>query len=376
MSIIKALDVSKHQHTFDPKTAKAAGIDAVITRLAYAANPDRLALSWCPGIKAAGLRLGAFGFATWHYKDRCGSDVATARQLMAQQVDTWVRLAKQHGVDWWLAIDQEMEGGHQMGLDPSTNTQLLNEACARIRAAGLHPCVYTGASWASRYIGLDLLAAPFWVAYYYDDPDDPDFDKCRDLYQLTGRWGALLQDLHRQGKLMGWQYGRIGYGDRYGVASANVDRDWIYFQPGKDENMDMDFVKIEGKMLEVTKTKPACQAFAAPTVQSDSWYNLPLGQYPITAQGDTTQLAGMTGTWYKIDCPAAKDCVHVLALPDRCQVVDAPAPEPQQPAVPDTPAEPVKPAPVPVILQPRLDLSGLAADLRRLADAIDGKVGA
>ena len=226
MASIKALDVSKHQHSFDPVTAKAAGIDAVITRLAYAASPDRLALSWCPAIKAAGLRLGAFGFATWHYLSRCGGSVDKARQLMIQQVDSWITQAQQHGVDWWFGLDQECEShrGERMALDKAVNTAILNEACDRLAAAGLHPCVYCSTSWDKQHISTADLRWPYWLARYVDG--DADFgDPGADLDRLSdSKTTAFMRRMRDEGRLVGWQYGSTGHGHQYGAGSDNIDR--------------------------------------------------------------------------------------------------------------------------------------------------------
>ena len=120
-----------------------------------------------------------------------------------------------------------------MALAPAENTALLNEAAARLRQAGYAPCVYCSASWAKSRLDVERLDCPLWLAYYYADPEDPDFDGCAALENLNTAWGEYTRSLGH--KLCGWQFGRIGYGAKYGVGSANVDRDWIYFQPGEEE---------------------------------------------------------------------------------------------------------------------------------------------
>ena len=120
-----------------------------------------------------------------------------------------------------------------MGLDRAANTALLAESCERIRAAGLHPCVYCSAGWADARIDTAALEAPLWIAWYYSDPADPDFGGCTPLESLPGKWGDYLRGLGQQ--LCALAVRRIGYGGQYGVGSANVDRDWICYQPGEEE---------------------------------------------------------------------------------------------------------------------------------------------
>lgn len=229
----KALDISRWQDSLDAARARAAGITTILCRAAYAAGQDARWDRFAPAVKAAGLRLGAYGFATWHYRNVNGGSTGAARAAMLAQTDALIALAAAAGADSWVAVDQELEAGQVMSLDRAANTALLAESCQRIRAAGLHPCVYCSAGWASAYIDPDGLGAPLWIAWYYSDPSDPDFDGCTPLESLPGKWGGYLRGLGQQ--LCAWQFGRIGCGEKYGVGSANVDRDWICFQPGEEE---------------------------------------------------------------------------------------------------------------------------------------------
>lgn len=229
----KALDISRWQSTLDAEKARAAGITTILCRACYGTGKDARWDAFAPAVKAAGLRLGAYGFATWHYKSANGGSAGAARAAMRAQTDALIALAAAAGANSWVAIDQELESGQALGLTAADNTALLAEACGRIRAAGLHPCVYCSAGWAAAHIDPAALGAPLWVAWYYADPNDPDFDGCAPLAALPGKWGDYLRGLGD--KLCGWQFGRIGCGEKYGVGSANVDRDWICFQPGEKE---------------------------------------------------------------------------------------------------------------------------------------------
>ena len=321
----KALDISRWQDTLDADAARQAGITTILCRATYGTGKDARWDRFAPEVKAAGLRLGAYGFATWHYRSVNGGSVDTARTAMLAQTDALIALALAAGADSWVAVDQELEAGQSMGLDLDANTALLAESCERIRAAGLHPCVYCSAGWADARINTAVLWAPLWIAWYYSDPADPDFGGCTPLESLPGKWGDYLRGLGQQ--LCAWQFGRIGFGGKYGVGSANVDRDWICYQPEK-EDIPMEFEPITGKQLRCTSAEnPKCETFNSADI-NDSLGVLELEKtYTITARGGTIQLAGMTGTWYKIIVAGAE--VFCLELPDgRCVVEDAPIVEP------------------------------------------------
>lgn len=350
--MIKAIDISKHQGTFDARRAKAAGIQQVILRAGYGNFKDVRFDRFAAECKAAGMPTGAYQFLTWHYRNKNNGSPAQARQIMQSHTQSLLEILSGSGVTGWVALDQELESGQAMGLDAANNTQLLNEAADKLRAAGYHPCMYCSASWARDRVLLDKLNMPLWLAYYYADPNDPDFASCKAIEQVNAHWARWMAGLGD--KLCGWQYGRIGYGAKYGVGSTNVDRNWIYFLPEEMEEKPMKFEKITGKQLKITSAeRPACQAFAQPDVNDTHYTNLALRTYPITAQGDTVELGGMTATWYQIEGAAQP---YVLALPDRCQVQDAPAPQPE-------------PAPGKV----RVVLELTVSQLRMLADSMEGK---
>ena len=90
----------------------------------------------------------------------------------------------------------------------------------------------------------------------------------------------------------------------------------------------MEFEPVTGKQLRCTSAEnPKCETFNSADI-NDSLGVLELDKtYTITARGGTIQLAGMTGTWYKIIVAGAE--VFCLELPDgRCVVEDAPIVEP------------------------------------------------
>lgn len=228
---MKIIDISKHQSTFAAATAKAAGVHGVILRHAYGTTPDTLAAGWAPDVTANGLRLGGYGFGTWHYKSLNGGSETTARQLMIAQVTKWIETAKSAGTSWWFAIDQELEAGQTMGLGMTTNTNLINEAAELLRAAGLQPCLYCSVAWDMQYIKTDLLTVPYWMARYYDG--EADFGEIGSRIDALpdGQYTRWMRELWGAGRLIGWQFASSGLGAKYGVGSANLDRNVFYTDP-------------------------------------------------------------------------------------------------------------------------------------------------
>lgn len=228
---MKIIDISKHQSSFMPSTAKAAGIDGVILRVAYGKSPDSKALSWAT-LCGPFTRVGGYGFGTWHYKDKNGGDLNVARHLMREQVSVWADLAKSAHINWWFAIDQELEAGHLMGLTKEQNTILLHEAEQLLQAEGLHPCLYCSVSWDIAYIRTAGHTMPYWMARYLNSTKAEDFAKVPEINALgTDSYSRWMQSLYAAHRLCGWQFGSTGHGLQYGCGSANVDRNIFYLDP-------------------------------------------------------------------------------------------------------------------------------------------------
>lgn len=231
----KVIDISKHQQSFNAATAKAAGVEGIMIRHAYASGMDSKALGWAPNIHAQGLPLGGYGFATWHYKSRNGGSEDTARALMHQQVNAWISAAKQSGCGYWFAVDQELESGAQMGLGAAANTRLLNEACDLLAKAGLHPCVYCSVAWEMNYIKSADLRYLYWLARYWDGKADFG-GRGADIQRLPdGQYTRRMIALKDAGRLIGWQFASTGLGHKYGAGSENLDRNVFYMDPEGDK---------------------------------------------------------------------------------------------------------------------------------------------
>lgn len=336
--VLKALDISKHQRGFDPQKAKQQGIETVFLRAGYGKDRDRMFVSFAAKCRQAGLRTGAYLFMTSHYRQQNGGDARLAERLQNEQLDALFETLKGSGVTSWVALDQELENGCTMGLTPAQNTDLLNKAAARVKAAGYAPCLYCSASWLKERVQAERLVMPVWAAYYYRSaaPADPDFAGASPLQAVNTGWGRYLLGLGDQ--LCAWQFASRGEGKKYGALSESVDRNWLYYQPeqlAEKEACRMGFEQETGRELEVTSGKnPVCEVFPAPDINFGG-VALPLGErYAITHRGPVLRVAGMEGTWYKIEREGREK--YVLALPDRCRVgkVQPPQPKPEpQPGI-------------------------------------------
>ena len=366
------MDVSKHQNSLHAARAKQAGAQALILRHAYATTKDTLALSWAPAVQAAGMPLGGYGFATWHYKSRCGGSIDTARALMHQQVQTWIDAAKATGTGWWFAVDQELERNCEMGLGKADNTVLLNEACDLLAAAGLHPCVYCSVSWDMSYISTAVLRYPYWMARYYDGKADFG-DPGSDLMQLpAGKYTDWMRKLYEAGRLVGWQFASTGRGAQYGVGSESVDRNIFYAEPvvapapmcPVEAQSDAQYIQIgplsAGDMRAV---QAKCSELAIPSTAVDGLLRTDVA----ASTGDQVQLIRLATT---------------LQVPIQMQdtpFVDAqPAPAPEIQPTPQ-PAPQPEPAPTPeqysVIWMAAVVKGGFAsaADAKDYIESILGK---
>ena len=334
----KALDISKHQNTFSPAIAKAAGISTVILRAAYGGTADPCFGRFAADCRAAGLRTGAYIFLTHHYYNKNGGDVAAARTIMHKHLDVLLEILEGRGITSWVALDQELEAGQAMALTPAENTALLNEAAQRLREAGYTPCVYCSASWAQTHIDMEALTCPLWLAYYYADPKDPDFDGCASIEEVHTKWGSYMSSLGD--KLCGWQFGRIGYGGKYGVGSANVDRDWIYFQPDEEKE---ELPMFTSDTLKIGPVSTGDRAAIRALAEGLAVETADDGDYIIVgpmSNGDRATVAG-----------------KALALGLGCEDYAAPA-EPEKPQEPEN-----KPQ------EPAVDLTEVLAALGRIETA-------
>lgn len=234
---MRVLDVSKHQLSYDPAIASSRGIDATIVRIAYGFSPDSLAISWVNRILASGQKVGCYGFGTWHYRRLNGGSVIRARELMQNQVAVWIKEAKRCGINWWFAIDQELEKNESMGLSMADNTNLINEAASMIKNAGFTPLLYCSVAWDYVYVHTASLDPDikYWMADYGVSTGtvikDKDFPSVKMDMLPVGKYTNWLKKCYETERLAGWQYGSTAWGATYGVGSADLDRSIFWFDP-------------------------------------------------------------------------------------------------------------------------------------------------
>lgn len=233
--MVKVIDISHHQQSYNARQVVAQGIGHIICRTNYGTTQDTKVEAFALNALEAEQELWGYGFATWHYDSVNGKSVDAARSAMQVQTAAWVSEAKARGMSGYLALDQELESGKTMSLTKTQNTQLINEAMDIIRAGGFEPLLYASASWLLTRVDLTVYTGKVWVARYYWDPNDGDFDdRSDDIDQLkAGQYTTLMQQLRDAGRLAGWQWGRIGYGDKYGVGSADLDKNFWYLLPAE-----------------------------------------------------------------------------------------------------------------------------------------------
>lgn len=230
----KALDISRHQTAYNAAVTKARGINTVLCRAAYAASKDSTFDAYAKKTLDAGMNLGAYGFATWHYTTVNGGNVDAARVAMQSQTNYWAQLARAAGVNSWFGIDLELEQGKSCGLNKDALTALANEAADILKAAGLHPVIYASVSWFLERMDVSALKYPLWVARYYWHPNDPDFSGANN--GVMPGTGAYTQAVQSWGdRVVMWQFGSVGYASTYGIThgSNSVDRDWLYSEPAE-----------------------------------------------------------------------------------------------------------------------------------------------
>lgn len=334
-----AIDISKHQATYNAATAKANGIDNVILRAGYSTTKDTCFDTFYAAAVAAGQHVGAYGFATWHYTSKNGGDIDAARVCMQAQTNAWIDTCKGK-LDLFFAIDQELESGYTMGLSAAQNEILLSESIAMLEAAGFAVCVYCSASWAMTHFNKDNVNAPLWLAYYYADPSDPDCGGEADYTAKSGTYWSFMQSCGEQ--LIGWQFGRIGYGAKYGVGSDNVDKNCLYLTTSDDEDEGED---IAGRALVVEgDNAKSCEYFSAKDVDAAVGKLAIGGVYALTYVCAQEEFVGdLSGKWVRFVyddggeywCWALSDRAVLKVVEEAEDASESPDSAQEESAVPD-----------------------------------------
>ena len=288
----RVVDVSVYQGTIDWAQVKAAGIYAAVIRAGYGRYAKQEDLRFAEnyaGAQAAGLPTGIYWFSYANTPEEAVLEAQICLQVLAGRE-----------LQMPLYFDQE-----EASIPAANRTACAVAFLDHIRANS--PYIPGYYSYTAYFASVDIPtiqahADTIWLADYRAS-----YDKTipRDMHQYTSS-GTVAGITGR-------------------VDCNNLFRDF----PGEisKEDKPMSFEPITGKVLRCTSAEnPKCETFSAPDINA-SLGVLELNEiYPITAKGNTIQLANMTGTWYKIIADGAE--VYCLELPDgRCVVEDAPAVE-------------------------------------------------
>jgi|GEM_PF-1493298 lysozyme len=174
MKALRGIDISHHQGSPDFKRIRAAGIKFVILKATEGVNyTDPCFHTNIKAALAAGLPAGAYHFLRATPLDRQISDFLAAIQP--------------YRLTWPAALDVEHAELSGMGHDRLTDNVLT--FCARIRAAGCKPLVYSNYNWlyAAKYLDAGRVRAagvPVWMAWYSGaTPANTDRSSLCDIWQ-------------------------------------------------------------------------------------------------------------------------------------------------------------------------------------------------
>jgi len=180
MSTYRGIDISHHQGNPDFKRVKAAGIDYVMLKATEGVNyvDPRFTANAAAAI-AAGLPIGIYHFL------RAGSAADQARDCLAA--------IKPYKITWPVAVDVENppKGTELSDLGRDKLTALALDFCARIKATGYQPMIYSNRNWLymAKLLDVDRIKAagiPLWMAWYNKaTPADTDRSALCDMWQYA-----------------------------------------------------------------------------------------------------------------------------------------------------------------------------------------------
>lgn len=224
--IKKVLDISRYQGGFNPQKARRQGIDGVMLRGAYGLCEDSHFLPFAIASRKAGLAVGGYLFATWHYAS-VSSTFEEAKRNACLQAYAFIKILKKAPVNSFAALSLELESGQSCLLTNAQLTECANLFLDILKRKGYSPLLYCSVAWLTQRMEVKNCKYPFWIAYYYSNSiSDVDFDiSLPGVLPDTG-WGQRMKELGP--RLALWQFGYKGGGRKYGVESQNIDKNWAY----------------------------------------------------------------------------------------------------------------------------------------------------
>lgn len=191
MSTYRGIDIAHHQGNPDFKRIKAAGIDYVMVKATEGVNyVDPCFAANAAAAIAAGLPIGVYHFL------RAG--------IAADQARDCIAAIKPYKVTWPVAVDVEnpREGTELSDLGRDKLTDLALDVCARLKAAGYQPMIYSNYNWlyVAKLLDVDRIKAtniPIWMAWYNKaTPADTDRSALCDMWQYAsdGKVDGITSD--------------------------------------------------------------------------------------------------------------------------------------------------------------------------------------
>lgn len=225
--MIKAIDISKWQSTFDPSKAKQQGIDTVFLRACYSTYKDTKYNEFAQLVADNGFNLGSYQFVTWHYNSVSNGNFELAKQKMLEQVNYYIGILKTTAKhNSYCALDFEIEQGQYTSLTKQQLTELCNLYMDTLSNAGFSPLFYASASFIRDRVNYADIKYPWWVAYYANYGTPTDFGTLSEDFASYGLWGKFMAD--NRSKVYVWQFSSEGFGARYGVGSDGLDKNYCY----------------------------------------------------------------------------------------------------------------------------------------------------
>lgn len=165
MADLFGIDVSIMQGTIDWRKAKAGGVDFAMIKasqgwtLAHDAYlfPDRQFTTNIANATAAGIPVGAYHYLT-------AATVAEAER----EADYFLSVIAPHRdeITLWAAVDVE-EGKYLPTANKPLLTSIVAAFCARVKAAGYKPMIYTNRDYMRYKFNIDALGGiDIWQAHW------------------------------------------------------------------------------------------------------------------------------------------------------------------------------------------------------------------
>lgn len=213
------IDISKWQGTMDFEKAKKAGVEGVMIRASYSTGKDIRFDTYSADALKAGLPIGAYSFATWHYDKVNDRSVAEAKEQAQKEVKALIGILGGKGITGYVALDLELEKGQTTSLNKTEMTEIANIYMKALADAGYKPCIYASVSWIRDRMNADAIAYPFWVAYYHSAGEKSDAFPVSTYGDVMRKW---------KDKVVLWQYSSKGKGANFGASSAYIDLNHLY----------------------------------------------------------------------------------------------------------------------------------------------------